>query len=499
MQALGRVLASGTSPAPFDDYWFTSRGTELDGMVVTTETAMTIPAFYAGTTAISEDMAKVAFGVYEDLGPSGNRPAPNHPVHRIIHTRPNEHQTAFELREMLVAFAILRGLGIAEIRPGARGAVGSLVPLHPDLVTEETTNSGTRRYRYRDPLRGGSDRILLSDEVWVVPGRFRRSIISFAMSQAVLDVGMERSARFLFSRGSRHQGVLTHPKTLSPDARINLKAKLNEYEIGGPRAGRPMLLEEGMTWTSVSLTSQEAEFLESRRFNLSQWARFFRIPAHKLQDLTRSTNNNIEEQGIDYVTDGLLGWTARIEQSADMALLADPYFSKLNLAWLMRGNLQARYTAYALGVQWGWVTRNEVRRLEDMNPIDGLDAPLTPLNMTTGGRRAGDPQAVTGYLKLLASDAAARVVRRETAAITKLVERGSGPDDVAAFYDTHTAHVAQALHIPEHAARAYTDHQQLLLARGGDTAMSDWLTARVEALTDLAIEYHQPEALEAIA
>ena len=498
MRALGNVLAMSN---PADDHWYQPRST-TEGVTVDDTSVMSLSPFYAGVTAISEDMAKVPFGVYEDLGEKGRRSARNHPVHDLIHTQPNEHQTSLEWREMVTAFALLRGKGISEIRSGPRGAVDQIVPLHPDLIREDTASTGDRRYWYRDPLKGGRERQLLTDDLHILRGRFNRSVVDFARQQVVSDLSMERAALFMFTRGSRHQGVLQHPKLLSPTARKNLRQALNEYEVGGAKAGRPMLLEEGMTWQSVSLTSKDAEFLATRKFSIQQWARFFRIPASKLQDGTAAADNKMEQVAIDYVTDSLLGWAVRWEQSCnrDLIVANGRYFTKLTLDALMRGDTVSRFQAYALAVQWGWLSRNEVRAKEDMNPIDGLDDILTPLNMGRGSQGSSGPTAISpatgGYLRLLAADAADRVIRRESAAIAKLTER-TGTDRAAwvagldAYYAEHASTVARDLHVPDHVARRYAHEQLARLLTEGPAAMSDWMTDRVPALAAIAIEQHQ--------
>lgn len=502
MRSLGNVLAmAGGNPA--DDRWYQPRPT-TEGIVVDDASVMSLPPFFAGVTAIAEDMAKVPFGVYEDLGDKGRRPARNHPVHDLIHTQPNEYQTSLEWREMVTAFALLRGKGISEIRSGPRGAVDQIVPLHPDLIREDTAASGERRYWYRDPLKGNRERQLLSEDLHILRGRFGRSVVDFARSQVVSDLSMERTALFMFTRGSRHQGVLQHPKLLSDTARKNLRRAMDEYEVTGAKAGKPMLLEEGMTWQSVSVTSKDAEFLATRKFSIQQWARFFRIPAYKLGDMSAATNNNVEQMAVDYVTDALLGWAGRWEQSCnrDLIVARDRYFTKLTLDALMRGDSKSRNEAYALAVQWGWLTRNEVRALEDMNPLDGLDEPMTPLNMGRGSQGSTGPtaQATGGYLRLLAADAAQRVVRREQAAVAKLAERTGG--DRAAWlsgldgiYADHAATVARDLHVPDHVARQYAREQlaTLITAKDPLEAMSGWLIDRVPQLAGIAIEQHRTE------
>lgn len=506
------VADAGVTRALDDRYYTSNTITGPYGLSalasVTPELALSVPAVYACTAVISEDIAKIPFGMYEDLGEEGRRSVPNHPLHELLHDSPNEYQSAIEYREMMTAFALLRGKGVSRIHDGRRGPVDSLEPLHPDLVREEVTATG-RRWRYRNPRKGYEEEILLPDEVFVVRGRMGRSAIEFAGPTLTLELSMERYTSFMFTRGSKHQGVVQSPKLLQDPVRRAFRAALDEYSIDGPRAGRPLLLEDGMTWHDVSLANRDMEFLAQRRFGIAQVCRLFRVPPHKIAELERSTNNNIDRQSIEYVTDTLLGWAIRWEQAArrDLIVARGRYFAKHTLDGLLRGDPEARAKAWALGIQWGWITRNEVRRKEDMNPLPGLDDPLTPLNMTRGedGTTAvtyasplaalPEPErlAVAGHLRLFAAEAAARVVRREIAAMTRLAERSASDPaaweaGVRAFYADHADHVAQTLHVAPHEASRYIREQIDALLTGGAASMEDWPTDRVATLTHLALD-----------
>lgn len=511
MGLLAPVLAAdaGLSRALDDRYYHPTADPRMPA--IDPEGAMSVPAVYACTALIAEDIGKSPMGMFEDLGDQGHRPAPSHPLHDLLHDQPNELQTALEFREMMTAFAILRGMGVAEVHDGRRGPVDSLEPLHPDLIRQERSRS-TYRLVYRDPRNNFEERVLLPDEVLIVRGRLGRSVIDFGRSLILTALRRQAFDNLLFARGAKHQGVLSTPKLLGDKTRIALRQALDEYAIDGPRAGRPLLLEEGLSWQQVSITPKDLELLGLVKFTDEQIAgRLFRVPPHKIGALERSTNNNIEQQSVDYVTDTLLGWVVRWEQSVrrDLIIASGRFFAKLNLDAMMRGDPETRAKAYSLAIQWGWMTRNEVRRKEDYSPLPGLDDPLTPLNMTQGpdgqvavsyaplrAIGAGARTAVAGQLRLLASDAAARVVRREMAAVTKAAERhASDPAgwraDVEAFYAEHAAHVAGALHVPPHRAIRYAREQQAELLERGTAAMDDWLVDRVEALTALAMDQEE--------
>lgn len=533
MSVLGPVLA--TVPTAFDDYWYAPRSIEVGGPV-DPMSAMTIPQFYAAVAYVSEDIGKVPLNMYEDLGNEGKRPATEHALQERLHTRPNRHQGALEWREMVTAWAMLRGRSVNEVlygpstsypgRPVRAGDVAEIVPLHPDLIREESTGSGDRRWKYADPRQRGRERTILAEDTFVLRGRQSASVLDFASRNLATMISAEKYAGYLFARGARHQGVISTDKVISDPVRTALRKALDEYAIDGPRAGRPLLLEDGMEWHQVSMTARDAQMLEAKHASIEDVCAWIRIPPHKVYNLTRSTNNNISSQEVSYVVDCLLAWAVRWEQAIDRDLVDDPvsYFPKHVLDGLLRGDFDARAKAYALAIMWGWMNRNEVRAKEDLNPLPGLDAPLTPVNMTTdpdgapvhdlAPRQSAPVEAAAqtlvalpapvpavaelgvvgaGQLRLLASDAAARVVRREVAAMTKLAER-SGPDvaawkrGVEDFYADHAEHVAASLHIPGHEAVRYAREQREALIARGPVAMAEWLTDRVEDLVDLAID-----------
>lgn len=531
MHALGEVLAVSSSGA-YDDFWYGPVSRDDIGPI-DPDAPMTIPAFYAAVTYVAEDVAKLPLNIYEDRGDLGTEPARDHELQPLLHDQPNKRQTAIQFREMQIAWAMLRGESVAEIRRGASistpgrptriNVIGELVPLHPDLIRRETQRDGSRRYKYRDPLKGGKERTILEDETFRVAGRQSRSVLDFAARNLGTILAQDKVARFMFDRGLKHGGVISAKTKLADPTRLALRKALDEYSVNGPRAGRPLLLEDGMTWESVSMTARDAELLESQQWSVSQVCRWIRIPPHKVFDLTRSTNNNIESQGVDYVTDSILGWAIRVEQAIWRDLIipgvdgVKEYFAKHILDGLLRGDFETRAKAYALAIMWGWMTRNEVRRKEDLNPIDGLDDPLTPGNMTTDpdgtttvsfpqreailaqvGPGTKDEEVVGAMLTLYASDAASRMVRREVSAITKLAERTAGDPSawgagVRSYYDEHAEQLAKVLHLPEFQARQYAREQTIALEAMGPAAMGDWLTDRVSELTAMAVSGAQVE------
>lgn len=518
MGALGQVVAGRVSAySDWDDFWYNDAGVmTFSGTKVTPKSALAISAVWRCVNLLASTIAGLPLPVYRKLGDGGKERALNHPLADVLDFQPNPWQTAFGFREMLMGHVLLRGNFYAEIRPGQRGAVDQLIPIHPDRVEKiDQLRDGSLRYEIRGQSGQEEDRVILSEDMFHVigfsdDGIRGMSVISAARESFGLGLAIEQYAASLFKRSARPSGVLKHPKTLSDPARRNLRTAIDELQAGSQNAGRPLLLEEGMEWKQIGLTNRDAEFLATRKFNITEVARWFGIPPHKIMDLERSTNNNIEHQNIEWVVDGVLPWAKRIETTIHRDLITAPelYFAEFLLAGLLRGDLKTRYEAYALARQWGWMSVNDIRRLENMNPIKGGDVYLEPLNMVPAGsdrpatatayRQIGGGEvlalpgpAVNSQLRLLAGDAAARVVRREVAAMRKLAERTGGSGEawaagVTEFYADHGRHVAEMMRIPEHDAIQYArDQRDELLARGPD-ALADWETERASHLADMA-------------
>jgi HK97 family phage portal protein len=510
MTALGRVAAASTYQFRLTDEWAVDQvsGTRsIAGATIGPDSAMRISAVYGAVSIISETTGALPLHMYQSLGERGKAPAPDHWLEEKLHHQPNDLQTAVEFREMMTAFALLRGAGIAERRRKRGGRDYDLVPLHPDRLTKERIR-GTERYVYHDP-RTGERRVFLAEELFVVRGRFGGSVIEYARDSLGLARQMDIYAGNLMARGARPSGVLKHGKLLSPKARRNLRRALDDYAAGGDNEGRPMLLEEGMEWQDIGMKNTDMQFLESRKFSVSEIARWFRVPPHKLQDLERSTNNNIEQQAMEFVVDTMVPWCVRWEQSIRRDLVGDPrFFAKHSLAGLLRGDSKSRSEAYAAAIQWGWMSPNEVRALEDLNPYAGGDLYQRPLNMEPVGGSAtgtvayldGDTGRVVsldattrGYLRVLVRDGAARAVRKESATLAKIAERTGAEgqpwrDGVHEFYREHAEFIGTLLHLPDEAAQQYAvERASQVLELGAEAAAASDYRA-IDDLVNLSLE-----------
>lgn len=374
------------------------------GVSVTAERSLTIPAFWSGVRLICETLAALPLVLIRAHGKTTER-AKSHPLYRVLHEEPNEWQTSMEWREMCQAHILLRGVSYNAITETRGGNIEQLVPLHPDRVTPrfEPLRPGgpnVRYWRYQ-PLQGDA-KIFLRGDLFIVPGMsifdMLRALdpMKSAQDSLGLAIAAELHGAAHFSNGVQPSGILEHPGKLKDDAHKKLKADFDANRAGAANAGKTLILEEGMKWHQIGLTNKDAQFLESRKFQVVEIARILRVPPHLIYDLERATFSNIEHQGIEFVKYTMLPWFVRWEQRISKHLLGPT--ERLTIApkfiaeGLQRGDQQSRYSAYAVGRQWGWLSANDVLELEDRNPIgpEG-DTYLSPMNMIPADQ-AANPQ-----------------------------------------------------------------------------------------------------------
>jgi HK97 family phage portal protein len=360
------------------------------GATVTPETAMRLSWVYAAVRALAEDLAKVPLLLYRRLG-RGKERATDHPVYRLLHDEPNPWQTSFEFREMLQSHVALAGDGFALITR-VRGEVRELLPVPPWRMEVARQTDGRPLYTLTWP--DGQRTPVPPERLLHLPGLLFDGVrglspIGYQREAIGLGIQLTRHAAKLFKQGALLGGVIEHPQRLSEKAHARLKEDFEEKYTSVDQAHKVLLLEEGAKFTATGMTSRDAQFLEARKLGRSEIAAIFRLPPHKIGDLERSTFSNIEQQALEYVTDSLQPWFTRWEQRLTRALLPpedrERYVVEHLVEGLLRGDFKTRMEGYAVGVQNGWLSRNEVRVKENMNPVDGLDEYLQPLNMQPSG------------------------------------------------------------------------------------------------------------------
>lgn len=432
-------------------------GKAASGVTVNESTAMRCTAVYAAVRILAETIASLPLPVYRRLPGGGKERAHDHPLYRILHDQANEEMTSFVWRETLMGHLALWGNAYSEIERNQAGEVIGLWPLRPDRTwPERDPKSG--KLVYKTLLPDGKGVVLPADRVLHIPGLSFDGLVGYSpirLAREAIGLALaaeEFGARF-FANDARPGGVLEHPGKLSQEAHERLRKSWEEMHQGLSKKHRIAILEEGMKFHEVSIPPEDAQFLETRKFQVTEIARIFRIPPHLLGDLERATFSNIEHQSIEFVVHTIRPWLVRWEQAINTKLFSEAerrvYFAEFLVDGLLRGDIESRYRAYAIGRQNGWLSANDIRELENMNPIPGGDIYLIPLNMVPAGsggteanrsveqrlwvpskeralRSANIRRGVSNSYKKVIRETVARILRREKADIMREAERFFG-------------------------------------------------------------------------
>jgi HK97 family phage portal protein len=366
-------------------------GSTQAGIFVTTDVALTYSTVWACVRVVSETIAQLPWKVYQK-SPKGKKEVgyDKSSVAWLLHVQPNPETTAFRFKRLMAMHVLTRGNAYAEIERDTQGRPIWLWPLHPDRVTPGRTDDGELAYEVRN--EGGGKAIIPASDMLHFRGLgdddlVGVSVITKAKESIALGLAMERFGERFFKNGTHMGGIIKHPGKLSNEARTNIEASLKK-KASGDNQNSTLVIEEGMTYERQGIPPEDAQFLESRQFQVAEICRWFRVPPHKVQDLSRATWNNIEHQSIEFVTDTICPWTVNFEEEANIKLFGRTnrgvMYTKFSLNALLRGDATTRASLYASARQWGWMSVNDIRELEEMNGIgkDG-DQYLVPTNMTT--------------------------------------------------------------------------------------------------------------------
>lgn len=384
--------------------WLGMGSRSATGLSVTPDTAMKVTAVFRAVSLLSQTYASLPLGIYRNLDNGGKELDRKHPLFDVLCKRPNRWQTSFEWREMMSGHYALRGRCYSEIISTGGKAVAELIPLHPDRVQPFWAPDGRMAFNYMQP--SGQTRVILSDEMHYMhapslgqDGITPLSPIAECREAIGLALATEEHGARLFGNGTRLGGVLKMKGHLKDDAaRKNFLKSWTEATAGVSNRGKTALLEEGMEWQAIGMTNEDAQFIDSRVHQLSEIARMFGVAPHKLFDLARSTNNNIEHQGIEFVTDTIRPGAIRREEAMERDLLIgksqQTHSIVFDLDGLMRGDSAARAAFYASAAQNGYKTRNQIRIMEGDNPSDaeGMDDFTVQMNLTTIGQVGKTPE-----------------------------------------------------------------------------------------------------------
>lgn len=357
------------------------------GQRVTTTSAMQQLVVFNCVRVLAESMGMLPCRLLKQTG-RVRLPATTHRLYPLITMAPNSYMTAQEFWEMLVACLCLRGNFYA-YKVQALGSVIELLPLSPDIVTPKLKEDWTVEYKVN--FKSG-EKTLTQDDIWHVrlftlDGLNGLNPIAYARQALGLGQAMDAHAAKLFTNGAVTSGVLRTEQQLTDEAFGRLKTEFQGEHMGVANAYKPMILEMGLDWKPISLNAQDTQFIESKKLTEAQICGLFRVPPHLVASMEKMTLNNIEHMGMSFVNYSLVPIMTRIEHRIQVGLLSEKdritHYAKFNAGALMRGDLKGRYESYGKGIQWGILSPNDCRELEDENPREGGDIYLTPMNMTT--------------------------------------------------------------------------------------------------------------------
>ena len=372
-------------------------GGTTSGKPVNERTAMQTTAVYACVRILSEAIASLPLHVYQYDDTGGKQRITDHPLYYLLHDEPNPEMTSFVFRETLMSHLLLWGNAYAQIIRDGRGQVLALYPLLPNKMEVSRAPNGELIYAYRrdkEENRENPDSgmvILRRDEVLHIPGLGFDGLVGYSpVAMAKNAVGMaiatEAYGAAFFANGANPGGVLEHPGVIKDIGRV--QESWNAAYQGSDNAHKVAVLEEGMKFQAIGIPPEQAQFLQTRKFQINEIARIFRVPPHMVGDLEKSSFSNIEQQSLEFVKYTLDPWVVRWEQSMQQSFVLPTekgkLFVKFNLDGLLRGDYQSRMTGYSTARQNGWMSANDIRELEDMNRIpeeDGGDLYLINGNM----------------------------------------------------------------------------------------------------------------------
>ncbi len=359
-------------------------GGSSSGKVVNERTAMQMTAVYSCVRILSEAIAGLPLFVYKYGNDGSKDKYLDHPLWRVLHDEPNPEMTSFVFRETMMNHLLLTGNAYAQIIRNARGDVVALYPLMPDRMAVDRDSQGRLYYRYRKSSDDApevsrnkpSDVILAPSDVLHIlglgfDGLVGYSPIAMAKNAVGLAIAAEEYGAKFFANGAAPSGVLEHPGTIKDPERI--RQSWQSTFGGSANSNKIAVLEEGLKYTPIAISPEQAQFLETRKFQINEIARIFRVPPHMLADLEKSSFSNIEQQSLEFVKYTLDPWVIRWEQAMNKSLLLESekrdVFTKFNVDGLLRGDYASRMTGYATARQNGWMSANDIRQLENLDRI----------------------------------------------------------------------------------------------------------------------------------
>lgn len=358
------------------------------GLTISDSRAMRLTAVFGCIRVLAESVGMLPCNLYESTG-NVKEKATKEKLFNLLSIKPNGFMTPQEFWELLIVCLCLRGNFYA-YKVKVFGEVTELLPLNPGCVQPKLNSRWEPVYAVTFP--DGTTDVLSQDDIWHVRGLTLDGLtglspISYARQAISLGLATEEHGSRLFKNGAVTSGVLRTDQTLTDAAYNRIRKDFEERHQGLGNAHRPMILEMGLDWKQMGLNAEDSQFLETRKFQLEEICRLFRVPMHMVQNTDRATFNNIESLGIGFINYSLVPYLTRIEQRINIGLVKEnkqgKFYAKFNAGALLRGDMKSRFESYATAINWGMYSPNDCLELEDRNPRPGGDVYLTPMNMTT--------------------------------------------------------------------------------------------------------------------
>ena len=382
MNFFSKLFRSRDKPTNYiSTHWPFLWGQSTSGRTVNDRTAMQVTAVYACVRILAEAIAGLPLNVYQYSPDGSKEKLYSHSLYYMLHDEPNPEMTSFIFRETMMSHLLLWGNAYAQIIRNGKGEVIGLYPLLPNKMDVSRNKVGRLIYTYRrNSDEAGAEQkfeqvILPREDVLHIPGLGFDGLIGYSpIAMAKNAIGMaiatEEYGATFFANGATPGGILEHPGVVKDPEKLRQSWK---SQFTGKNSHSVAVLEEGMTFKQMAIPPNEAQFLETRKFQINEIARIFRVPPHMVGDLEKSSFSNIEQQSLDFVMYTLNPWIVRWEQAMQQALLLpsekSQLFFRFNVDGLLRGDYQSRMNGYAVARQNGWMSANDIRELENMNPI----------------------------------------------------------------------------------------------------------------------------------
>lgn len=472
----------------------------MAGPHVNADEALKVATVYSCARLLSESVATLPLHLYRRLE-KGRERATEHELYRLLHDQPNPEMTAVELRGAQMMNLLFRGRAYCRKVRNGRGAIVEIWPINTDLVTERRPNPrGPRVYDVRNPESGDTE-TLPESAVWRTNGLSWNGVtgldpITYAREVVGTSLGAEQFAAAMFRNAGRFSGVIQMERGLKDDEYNRFRQSWNETYTGAAKTGETPILEAGMKYQPISMTLENAQWIEGRRFSVAEICRLFRVPLHMVYDHDTQPRANMEQSGLEFVVYSLRPWLVCLEQSAARDLLFEAEKGKFYVQHLvdglLRGDFKSRQDGYATGRQWGILSANDCREMEDKNPIEHGDEYWRPGNMVVVGAPppappavptsdlaepdpSGTPplappeppgkptrtQAASPRERTLLASSASRAATRELKALRRALKADGGPtqEGLREVLDGQARFLEDALVCPPAAAAAYVERR----------------------------------------